>query len=178
MKLVDGTANGTSGIPGSSTLGLSVEPHLNQLRVQVVSGGLTTASTAYSAGDQVGTQFTIANAARASGGTGTIVGATLLDKADIAGGYNLWVFRASVTPASDNAAVSFSDTDMESLVGIIPLAGPYDGGANKFLQAQGIGFPYDCSGGTSLYVNLQTSIGHTFFGAVTDLVLTLWVVRD
>lgn len=148
------------------------------LRISVQSSGLTTAATAYTAGDQVGAQFTFANASRASDGYGYIVGCTLISAADIIGAYDVVVTRASITLASDNAAYSISDSDALQVVGIIQLTGAFDIGANRVAQAQNLRIPYDCSGGTSLYAGLITRSGHTFFGAATDLQLILHVERQ
>ena len=126
---------GISGAEGSRTV---IEPafastgeqrimaHRDLVRIAVDSGGLTTATTAYSAGDQVGTQFTLANAARASGGTGLIVGCSLTDATDIVGAYDVAIFRASATAATDNAAFSISDADAKNLVAVIQLSGAVD----------------------------------------------------
>lgn len=146
--------------------------------ISVASGGLTTATTAYSAGDQVGSQFTLANAARAADGTGRIKAVTLVDAADIIGPYDVLITDASITPASDNAAFSISDSDALHIVALIPLTGAYDLGANRLCQAVNLDIPYLCSGGTSLYANLITRAGHTFFGATTNLQLNVWVERD
>lgn len=177
VKLVDGTSNGTDGIPGT-TNGLRTLAHKDVLRIAVTSGGLTTATTAYTAGDQVGTQFTIANAARASGGTGRIVSVVLMDETDIIGPYDVVFTRSSITLASDNAAYAISDTDAAAIVGVAQLAGTYDIGNNRIAQYLGPPIPYDCSGGTSLYAGLICRVGHTFFGATTSLKLTVFVERD
>lgn len=145
------------------------------VRISTQSGGLTTSVTAYTAGDQVGTQFTMAGAARASGGTGTIVGCLLISAADIIGAYDVVVTRSSITLAADNAAYAISDSDALNIVGIINLNGAYDIGNNRICQAFNLAIPYDCSGGTSLYCGLITRVGHTFFGAATDLQLILLV---
>lgn len=152
--------------------------HRQKVRTQVTSGGLTTATTAYTAGDQVGTQFTITGAARASGGTGTIVGVTLTDETDIIGAYDVVFSRSSITPAADNAAFSISDGDAVNVVGVVSLAGSYDLGLNRIAQAFNLAIPYDASGGTSIYANLICRVGHTFFGATTSLKLTVWMELD
>lgn len=149
----------------------------DQIRIAVDSGGLTTASTSYSAGDQVGTLFTLPNAALSSGGTGIIVGVMLTDAADIIGGYDVVFFRNSVTLASDNAAFSISDSDAKACVGIASLAGAWDIGGNRVAQAFNLAIPYDCSGSTSLYAALLARSAHTFFGATTDLQLTVFAQR-
>ena len=177
VKLVDGTSNGTDGVPGT-TQGLAIVNRRDLQRIAVDSGGLTIATTAYTAGDQVGSQFTLTNAARASGGTGTIVGVTLTSAADIIGGYDVVFTRSSITLAADNAAYAISDTDAKAVVGIAQLAGVYDIGNNRIAQAFNLAVPYDCSGGTSLYASLITRVGHTFFAAVTDLQLAVWVERN
>jgi hypothetical protein len=177
VKLVDGTANGTDGVPGT-TQGLGVVARRDQQRITVQSSGLTTSTTAYTAGDQVGAQFTFASAARASGGSGTIVGVTLVDAADVIGAYDVAVFDSSVTLASDNAAFSISDADALKLVGVVQLAGAYDIGGNRIAQAFNLAVPYTCSGGSSLYAGLICRVGHTFFAAVTNLQLTLLVERN
>ena len=164
------------GAEGSRTVEeglIKVAPNLK--RVSVASGGLTTATTAYTAGDQVGTQFTFANAARASGGFGYIVGVTLVDAADIIGAYDLVLTRSSITLASDNAAYAISDADALNIVALIQLNGAYDLGNNRIAQATNIRIPFDCSGGTSLFGGLITRSAHTFFAAVTDLQLILHI---
>lgn len=175
VKLVDGTANGTDGLPGSAARGLTVDPRPNLSRLTQTSAGLTTASTAYTAGDQLGSQWSFTSAARSSGGAGIIRAAALLDKADVIGGVDVYLFRASITPASDNAAVSFSDSDMDSWIGTIQLPYADDTGANRAAYAGGLQVPYDCSGGTTLYAATVTRSGHTFFGATSDLRLSLFV---
>jgi len=144
-------------------------------RVSVASGGLTTSTTAYTAGDQVGTQFTMPGCARASGGTGTIVSVVLVSAADITGPYDVVIFRESVTLASDNAPFAISDADALKIVALVQLAGSFDIGNNRIAQAYNLAIPYDCNGGTSLYAGLITRVGHTFFAAVTDLQLILMV---
>ncbi len=152
--------------------------HREVAKLATTSGGLTTATTAYTAGDQVGTEFTMANAARASGGSGYIVGCTLMDETDIIGAYDVVIFDSATTPAADNAAASWSDGDAAKIVGIIPLVGAYDTGLNRVAQAFNLAIPYVCSGGTSLYANLICRVGHTFFGATTSLKLALYVERN
>jgi hypothetical protein len=237
VKLVDGTANGTEGLPGTAANGMDVDvtrvipgttstalgkaedaahtdgdvgvlmlgirnhtgagadgdysglsttstgelrtmSHRQTVRVQVTSGGLTTSVTAYTAGDQVGTQFTIAGAARLTGGTGRIVSVLLTDETDIIGAYDVVFSRSSITPAADNAAFTISDTDALAVVGVAQLAGSFDLGANRLAQYFGPPIPYDCSGGTSLYANLICRVGHAFFGATTSLKLTVFLELD
>lgn len=163
-------------VASDSTGGLLARRDL--VRVAVNSGGLTTSVTAYTAGDQVGTQFTIAGVARASGGTGTIVGVTLTDANDIIGAYDVIFTRASITLATDNAAYAISDADALNVIGISQLAGAFDIGNNRVAQAFNLAIPYDCSGGTSLFAGLICRVGHTFFTAATDLQLTVWVERN
>lgn len=177
VKLVDGTSNGTGGIPGDAN-GLYVVPRVDTLRIAVDSGGLTIATTAYTAGDQVGTQFTLASAARASGGTGRIASVVLTSAADIIGAYDVVFMRSSITLAADNAAFAISDADANAVLGIVQLAGAFDIGNNRIAQAHNLAIPYDCSGGTSLYAALITRASHTFFGAVTDLQLQVFVERN
>lgn len=176
IKLIHG-ADGTNDGDVAHTNPLPVESTRSLQRIAVQSGGLTTSVTAYTAGDQVGTQFTFADAARASGGTGTIVGATLVDANDIIGAYDLVIFDSSVTLASDNAAFAVSDADALKVVGLIPLAA-YDIGNNRVAQQYNLAVPYLCNGGTSLYGGLITRAGHTFFAATTDLTVVLYVERN
>lgn len=139
------------------------------------SSGLTTSTTAYTLGDQVGAQFTLAGAARASGGGGYITGVNLTDVNDIIGAYDVVIYDSSVTPASDNAAFGVSDADHRKIVDVIPLAGSFDMGANRVATAKGLRIPYVCNGGTSLYALLLCRTAHTFFAATTDLELTVYV---
>lgn len=150
------------------------------VRVSVQSGGLTTGATAYTVGDQVGTQFTVAGVARASGGSGTIVGVTLISAADTIGAFDVVFTDSTITLASDNAAYAISDADALKIVGISQLSGAYDIGNNRVAQAYNLAIPYVCSGGTSLYAGLITrsAIAATPFAAATDIQLIVYVERN
>lgn len=177
VKLVDGTGNGTTGIVGSSK-GLHVVSHRDIARISVASSGLTTATTAYAAGDQMGAQFTITNAANASGGTGYITGVTLVSAADNIGAVDVLFFDSSVTPAADNAAFAISDADALKTVALVQLNGAYDIGNNRVAQAYNLAIPFVCSGTANLYALLITRLNHTFFGAATDLQLITYVEQS
>lgn len=176
VKLVDGTGNGTNGVPGSAD-GLYVIPRRDLLEISVTSGGLTTATTAYSAGDQMGTGFTFANAARTSGGYGYITGVSLISAADNIGAIDVVFFDRAVTLAADNAAFAISDADALFFVGYVSLQGAYDIGNNRVAQAMNIALPYKCAT-TSLYAGLICRGTWTFFGAVTDIQLNIFVERS
>lgn len=162
----------------------NIKARRDLVRIATTSAGLTIATTAYTAGDQVGTQFTMAGAARASGGTGTIVGCALINAhltltgAEVIGAYDVVITRSSITLAADNAAYAISDADACNVVGLIQLAGSFDIGNNRISQMFNLAIPYDCSGGTSLYASLITRTAHTFFTNVGDLQLVLYVERN
>lgn len=150
---------------------------VDQLKISVQSSGLTTATTAYTAGDQVGTLFTLTNAATYTGGTGRITKVMLVDAADIIGAYDVVFYNTSVILAADNAAYSVSDSDQLFIEAVVPLSGGFDLGANHIAQALNLRVPYTCSA-TSLYAALICRFGHTFFGAATNLQLIVDVERD
>ena len=147
-------------------------------RISVGVTGVTTATTAYTAADQVGTLVTIANAARVTGGSGTIVGVTLIDQSDVIGAYDIVFFDSSVTLAADNAAFAISDADSLKLVASVQLAGAFDLTNNRLAQAYNLAVPYVCSGGTSLFAALLTRGGHTVFTAGALPQLIVYVERN
>lgn len=147
-------------------------------RIAVGITGVTTATTAYTAGDQVGVLATVAGAARVSGGGGTIVGVTLIDQSDIIGAYDVVFFDSTVTLAADNAAFAISDADSLKIVGLVQLAGAFDIGNNRIAQAYNLAVPYVCNGGTSLFAALICRVGHTFFTSGALPQLNVYVERN
>lgn len=147
-------------------------------RIAVGVTGVTTATTAYTAGDQVGTQITLANAARVSGGGGTIIGVTLIDQSDIIGAYDVVIFDSSATLAADNAAFAISDADSLDIVAVVQLAGAFDLTNNRIGQAYNLAIPYVCNGGTSLYAGLICRAGHTFFTSGALPQINVYVERN
>src|SRR5437667_264578 len=96
------------------------------VQVDVVSAGLTTATTAYTSGDQLGTEITVGTMAAANAGYGAIVAIELVDYSAILGAVDVFVFGDTTTPAADNAAAAWSDADsLKSIPGSpIMLPGP------------------------------------------------------
>jgi hypothetical protein len=176
VKLMDGTGGSSAVIPGDATNGLRVYPRPKASWLQQSSAGLTTATTSYSISDQVGTIFTFTNAAIDSGGTGVILSAVVLDKADVMTDMRLHFWKATVTLASDNAAFTVSDADMQNYLGYVS-ASAIDVGANRVAVVPNIGLGYSCAA-TSLFMAVQTMTAHTFYGATTDIWVALHVLLD
>lgn len=179
IKIASSTS-GSSDLVGEldhgSTVSLFVHPRPDTVVSQVNSAGLTTATTAYTAGDVLGTTWQFSNCAKASGGTGRITGATLSDYADITTSVTFFVSSGSITFGTDNAAPSISDADSLKLVGSFTI-GTSDLGGVRWGSVDSLRIPYVCDA-TDLYVYAITNVGHTFFGAVTDLRLRLFYERD
>jgi hypothetical protein len=145
-------------------------------RIQVQSAGLTTATTAYTSGDQLGTILTFANAVRQTGATGIIQSATLLDQAAVVGAVDLYLFDRSVTLAADNAAAAFSDADMLFCLGVISFAAPIGGTGNSIATSvSGLGI---MPSGTSLFGALVTRTANAIFAAATNLAVSLHILQD
>lgn len=180
VKLVDGTADSSAVIPGSAERGLTVDPRPLVARIQVTP---TITNGAYTSGDCVGGLMTITGAARANGGTGTLLSLVVLDKTQAQRApMDLLFFDSAVTSAGDNAPVAFSDGDMAHLLGIVPL--PLYNAAwpgtplNSVSAVHGIYMAYVLDGGTSdLYCQAVLRSGPTYT-STSDLIFSFTVQKD
>lgn len=180
VKLVDGSSDGTVGLPGTSR-GLQVLPRADLIKTSVTSAGLTIATTSYSNGDQVGNIFTVANAATANGGYGYITGVQLINAADNIGAMDVAFFDSSITLAADNAPFAISDAHALKLIGVvvIPGASVKDIGNNRIAFAENLRLPYKCdTDNTIIYAALIARSNVAIFGATTDLQLNVFMERN
>lgn len=80
---------------------------------------------AYATGDYMGTTTTpqsFTNVVRSSGGTGIIKSITISDKIATANvAMELWLFSATFTAPTDNAAWAISDAENLTVLGVIPI---------------------------------------------------------
>lgn len=151
---------------------------LNVAKLSVASAGLTTVTTAYTDGDQLGTILTFAPAG--SPVALFIVSATLIDAANIVGAVDLFLFDRSVTLAADNAAgPAVSDADALFLEGIIPFPYPVNAGNNRIAHVDSLAIPVKPNvAATGFFGALVTRSAHTFFGAVGNLQVILRYSTD
>lgn len=125
-------------------------------------------TTAYAVNDAISdstsapTTFTIANAAKASGGSGIIVDVTMLSNADPATPLQgeLFIFDASVTSANDNAAFAVPDADAKKCIAKIPFI-LEDIGNNDFYHAQGLNIGFTCVGSADLRFLIRAKNAYT-----------------
>ena len=144
--------------------------------LETVSDGLTTASTTYVSNDVLDNEFIFTSAAT-SGSTGTIFTATIVDKGDVLGPTQLYLYDTSAA-GTDNAAFAPSDAQGATYLGVINFPPPDDNGGVRqgMTQCQ---IQYKLAGGsTSLYGVLVTRSAHSFFAASTDITIRLHVVKD
>jgi hypothetical protein len=149
----------------------SVDPRPVVSRIQVSASGLSTGAPGYTAGYQLGGQLVFANAVRSTG-VGTVATATLVDKSNIVGAIDLYLFSQAVTPAGNNSAVSFSNTDMQYFLGAVSFPPPAAFVNNRAATVPAIGLSIQLSG-TSLYGYMSTLTSHTFFNASSDIMVSL-----
>lgn len=148
---------------------------LNLATLTGASSGLTTASTAYSDGDQLGAIISfnlgVTNA--------IILSATLVDKANIIGAVDAFIWDRSVSLASDNAAgPAVSDADALFSLGVISFPYPLLAGNNRISSIDSLAIGVVANASSTIYVSLVTRSGHTFFGAAGDLQVRLTYTKD
>jgi hypothetical protein len=118
---------------------------------------VTSASAVYSSGDMVGTELTIAGAARVNGGTGKITGVTVIDLAAQSVAAEIWITDTAITEPADNAAWSRSDGDAAKIITVIPLSAWYTSALNSVSPNGNLSIPFKCTGATTslfmCYVN-------------------------
>lgn len=150
---------------------------LNLLTVSATSTGLTTSTTAYTAGDCLGAimSWSISPATQA-----LLVGGALHDKADILGATSLYLFDRSVTLPADNAAPTTAPSDADNLfsLGAIYFPTPDDLGANRLASIDSMAKLVKANASNTIYGMLVTNTAHTFFGAVGDIVVDLHFSLD
>jgi hypothetical protein len=129
----------------------------------------------YSAKDAVGALMTFDFGGRDPGGHGVINTVTIIDNDDEKAALELWLFDRTVTAVADNAAMDFSDADMQYLVGVIPIAAAdyYSLADNGAACVRGVGLQYNCNG-AALYGQLKCT-GTPTYTATTDLTVVLGI---
>ncbi len=134
-----------------------------------------TGTTQYTAGDQIdvattGTGLTFTGIVPQVGpvdnrtGVATdlkplLTGVQIVDSAYVATTLSceLWLFKTVPTQVADNAAIAFSDADLQSgnLLGIVPVSTAYVGlatsgaGGNCVLRSAQVAIPLECAAGTT-----------------------------
>lgn len=147
---------------------------LNLATLTFTSSGLTTATTAYGDGDQLGAIIA------ANLGAGCILtDAVLTDKSNIVGAVDCFVFDRSVTLAADNApGPAVSDADSLFQLGVIEFPYPKLEGNNRMGNIDSLAKALIANAATTVYLALVTRSAHTFFGAATDLQVRLSFSKD
>lgn len=147
---------------------------LNMVNVVATSASLTTATTAYTAGDTLGALMSW----DMTSASGVILGAVLTDISDIIGAVDLYLLNATLTFGTDNAAPSIADADILKVLGKIEFPAPDDLGGARVATIDSLAVPWNAASGTTIYGGLVTRTGHTFFGAATALQVRLFGSKD
>ena len=168
-----------SAISVSSTGEMQTLARRDLVRLQQAISFTGNPPAVYASGDQFGNLVTLTNAARISGGTGTITGVAIQSGSDVIGTFDVVFFESSVTLAADSAAFTLaSDADVLKVVAIVPLAGAYDLGINRVSQAFNLAVPYVCTGSTSLFAAIITRSAFTLVASDFTSNLSVFVERN
>lgn len=138
---------------------------------------------AYATGDYMGTSTTpqtFTNVCRSSGGTGIISGLIVSDKIATANvEMELWLFSATFTAPTDNAAWAISDAEATTVIGTISLSTlNWKASSNNQVYCDtGINIPFDLPTGTSIYYAFVAR-GTTPAFTSEDLKATLLLLQD
>jgi len=114
-------------------------------------------TNAYATGDVLAATQALASAFRSADGTGILQSIVLVDKDDQGAALDLVILKADVSIGTENAAVSISDANADSVLGIISVsAGDWiDLGGCRVATLRGLGLVVKAATGTtSLYVAL------------------------
>lgn len=145
---------------------------------QIMAEALVTLSTditrpadtsAYAANDNLANStsaptsggFTLTGAGIVSGGAGVITD-LIVTSSNPAGGLQgeVWIFDTSVTNINDNAAFAISDTEVKTLVAVVPFTTIADTN-NSWAHMQGLMAGYTCVGSANLRYLVKVKAAYT-----------------
>lgn len=134
-------------------------------------------TSAYTAGDELGTLITITGAARYTAGGGFVRSITVLDKTQAQrSAIDVLFFTDTISVAGNNNPFLPSDADMLKFLGIVPVAtGDYNTAwagtpTNSAATKLSADFPYVCAA-TSLYALLVVR-GTPTYTSTSDIVVS------
>lgn len=158
------------------------ENHIGQLggESNVISQTPTITNGAYHAKDAVGGLLTFAGAGRVAGGSGVIMGVTIIDHANQAAELVLVLYDRLFTATADNAAFDPSDADNLNCIGHIKIvAADYQAfNDNCVATKSGIGLPFQLpAGGQAIFGQLMCT-GTPTYAATSDLTVKLRLLQD
>ena len=116
VKLVDGTADSTTVIPGTAN-GLQVVT-----AATVIDLTLSLDTDPYADGDSLAEAQELALAVRASGSTGVIQSIVVIDQDDQGQALDIVISDSTITLGTENSAVSISDADAAKILGIVEVS--------------------------------------------------------
>lgn len=161
------------------TDGSHVQRVRSTLETVTVSQTPTVSTTpAYTIGDAIGGLLTFANAARLSGGTGTVMSVVVVDQDQELKDMDLVLFNATIAAPTDNSPFDPTNAELLTCVGHIPiLASDYTNFSdNSIATKQSVGLVYTLAG-TSLFGALVAR-GAPQFTATSDITVTLVLAVD
>jgi len=149
-----GTTNQINASPNISTISTSIT-RPNDTNAYAANDAFANSTSAPTTGG-----FTFTSAARASGGSGTITDAVISASAATRYQGEVWIFDQAITATNDNAALSVSDSDILTLVGVIPFDTSDVNAANAISYVTGLNIGYTCIGTANLrfLVKIMTAI--------------------
>jgi hypothetical protein len=151
---------------------------LQPAQVVVTTSGLTTTITAYTAGDMLGAEQTVTNAASSSGGSGVITSIMVQNSStNVTGALDLRFFNAASTPAADNAANSWSDANSRLQVIQYQIGAPIASANNSSITAGNLWLDFDTAGSANLFLNVICRGAPAVFSAATDLQYTINILQ-
>jgi hypothetical protein len=138
----------------------------------------TVTAGAYTAGDVVGGLLEFANAARANGVGGLVVGVSIIDDAGQDSEMELWLFNAQPDAIADNAPFAPTEADLHDLAGILSTAdGSWRSAGTPSACYVSEYLRYDPISGTSIYGFLVDRTGGTLANT-DDITVILHVLQD
>jgi len=139
----------------------------------------TVTAGAYSANDAVGGLLTFASAGRSAGGSGVIKNVLIIDDAGQDAVLELWLFNATFTAMSDNAAWAPSQADLRKLIAVISTNdGDWFAAGTPSVARVEVSQNYNlAAAGTSLFGQLVTR-GTPTFAATDDVSVIIQLLQD
>ena len=177
MQLVeDGIiTQGTASVPSAEY----ISTHARMTEQTLMFRNTPTVSTsAYAAGDVVGGEIEITNAARISGDGGVLASCSLSCEDDLAASdIEVLLFDSNPTGTyTDNAALAVPDADTYALIAAVDLDKKTDTGDGSFLQGRNVMVPYQADA-TSLWAVMVCRNAFTLT-ATNAIQLNMHLIRD